>query len=156
MSCVTIAQQVLGLHGFTGTRYGFRLGRTVRTKLAVGNSSRVKERDYVAVSLSKGRVMKKTDGTELTIKQQRGSAKHQPVCIDAASGTCTPTPAKIKLSELEDVRREMARVYREARGGMIDSSEAGRLAYILTGISKLIEATEIEKRLLQMERKLLK
>jgi hypothetical protein len=39
---------------------------------------------------------------------------------------------------------------------MIDSSEAGRLAYILAGIGKLIEATEIEKRLSQMERKLLK
>ncbi len=54
------------------------------------------------------------------------------------------------------VRREMARVYREARGGIIDSSEAGRLAYILTGIGKLIEATEIEKRLSQMKRTLLK
>ncbi|ODT82168.1 MAG: hypothetical protein ABS69_05330 [Nitrosomonadales bacterium SCN 54-20] len=62
----------------------------------------------------------------------------------------------MKLSALEDVRREMARVYREARGGQIDSSEAGRLAYILTGIGKLIEVTEIEKRLSQMERKLLK
>lgn len=90
------------------------------------------------------------------MKQQIESAKHQPVTIDGASGTCTPTPSKIKLNELEDVRREMARVYREARGGKIDSSEAGRLAYILTGIGKLIEATEIEKRLLQMERTLLK
>ena len=90
------------------------------------------------------------------MKQQIESAKHQPVTIDANSGTCTPTPPKIKLNELEDVRREMARIYREARGGVIDSSEAGRLAYILTGIGKLIEATEIEKRLSQMERKLLK
>jgi hypothetical protein len=90
------------------------------------------------------------------MKQQKEGAKHQAVTIDGASGRCTPTPAKIKLNALEDVRREMARVYREARGGKIDSSEAGRLAYILTGIGKLIEATEIEKRLSQMERKLLK
>jgi hypothetical protein len=87
---------------------------------------------------------------------QLESAKYQPVTIDATSGTRTPTPSKIKLNELEDVRREMARVYREARGGRMDASEAGRLAYILTGIGKLIEATEIEKRLSQMERKLLK
>jgi hypothetical protein len=90
------------------------------------------------------------------MKQLIESAKHQPVTIDATSGTCTPTPAKIKLNELEDVRREMASVYREARAGRMDTSEAGRLAYILTGIGKLIEATEIEKRLVQMERKLLK
>lgn len=90
------------------------------------------------------------------MKQQIESAKHRPVTIDGTSGTCTPALPKIKLSALEDVRREMARVYREARGGQIDSSEAGRLAYILTGIGKLIEVTEIEKRLSQMERKLLK
>ncbi|SFH58859.1 hypothetical protein SAMN05216299_12731 [Nitrosospira sp. Nsp14] len=39
---------------------------------------------------------------------------------------------------------------------MIDVSEAARFTYILVGIGKLIEATEIEKRLSQMERKLLK
>ena len=90
------------------------------------------------------------------MKPQLESAKHLPVTIDATRGTCTPTPRKIKLNRLEDVRQEMARVYREARAGTIDSSEAGRLAYILTGIGKLIEATEIEKRLSEMERKLLK
>ena len=90
------------------------------------------------------------------MKRKVESAKHQPVTIDGTSGTCTRTPPKIKLNALEDVRREMASVYREARAGRMDASEAGRLAYILTGIGKLIEATEIEKRLAQMERKLLK
>jgi hypothetical protein len=90
------------------------------------------------------------------IKQQRESAKFPAVTIDAASGTCTPTPPKIKLNSLEDVRREMATVYREARGGRMDASEAGRFAYILSGIGKLIEATDIERRIVQMERKLLK
>ena len=90
------------------------------------------------------------------MKRQVQRAKLQPVTIDAASGTCTPTPPKIKLNALEDVRREMASVYREARGGIMDASEAGRLAYILSGIGKLIEATDIEKRLDQMERRFLK
>lgn len=67
-----------------------------------------------------------------------------------------PYPPKIKLNALEDVRREMASVYREARGGIIDTSEAGRLAYILSSMGRLIEATDIDKRLLQMERKFLK
>ncbi len=31
------------------------------------------------------------------MKQQIESAKHQPVTIDGTSGTCTPTPSKIKL-----------------------------------------------------------
>ncbi|MBA4144023.1 MAG: hypothetical protein H0X43_13870 [Nitrosospira sp.] len=79
-----------------------------------------------------------------------------PVTIDATSGTGTPTPSKIKLNTIEDVRRETARVYREARAGTIDVSEAARFTYILTGIGKFIEATDLEKRLVQMERKLLK
>ena len=90
------------------------------------------------------------------MKRLLESAIYRPVTIDGKSGTCTPTPSKIKLNALEDVRREMARVYREARGGIIDTSEAGRLAYILGGIGKLIEATDIEQRLQQMERKFLK
>ena len=90
------------------------------------------------------------------MKRRLESAKHQSVTIDATSGMPTPTPPKIKLNALEDVRREMASVYREARGGRMDTSEAGRLAYILSSIGKLIEATEIEKRLEQLERRLLK
>ena len=90
------------------------------------------------------------------MKQRIEDAKHQPVTIDSKSGACTRTPSKIKLNALEDVRREMASLYREARAGIIDTSEAGRLAYILVGIGKLIEATDIEKRLLHMERKFLK
>ena len=90
------------------------------------------------------------------IKPQLESAKHLPVTIDWTRGTCTPTPPKIKLNTLEDLRRETARVYRDARAGTIDVSEAARLTYILTGIGKFIEATDLEKRLAQMERTLLK
>jgi hypothetical protein len=61
------------------------------------------------------------------MKQQIESAKRQPVTVDAKSGICTNPPQKIKLNGLEDVRREMARAYREARGGMIDASEAAGL-----------------------------
>lgn len=83
-------------------------------------------------------------------------AKHPPLTIDAATGTPDPTPPKIKLNSLGDVRREMATIYREARAGTIDISDAGRLAYVLTGIGKLIEAEQIETRLAELERKLLK
>ena len=87
------------------------------------------------------------------MKQRIESAKHQPVTIDDTRVTYTPTPPKIKLNTLEDVRRETARVYREARGGMIDVSDAGRFTYILNCLGKLIEATDFEKRLEQLERK---
>ena len=90
------------------------------------------------------------------MKQRIESAKRQAVTIDGTRGTCTPTPPKIKLNTLEDLRRELARVYRDARAGTIDVSEAARLTYILTGVGKFIEAADLEKRLAQMERELLK
>lgn len=82
--------------------------------------------------------------------------KYSPLTIDAATGEPDPTPPKIKLNSLGDVRREMAKIYREARAGTVDISDAGRLAYILTGIGKLVEAEQIETRLIELERKLLK
>lgn len=77
--------------------------------------------------------------------------KHPPVTIDGATGKPDPTPPKIKLNSLEDVRREMATIYREARAGKLDISDAGKLAYVLTGIGKLIEIETIERRIAALE-----
>ena len=82
--------------------------------------------------------------------------KHPPLTIDATTGAPDPTPPKIKLNSIGDVRREMATIYREARAGTADIGDVGRLAYVLTGIGKMIEMELIEKRLAQLERKLLK
>lgn len=82
--------------------------------------------------------------------------KHTRVTIDSTTGKPDPTPPKIKLNNIEDVRREMATIYREARSGKLDISDAGRLAYVLTGIGKLIETGLIEQRLVSVERRLLK
>ena len=68
--------------------------------------------------------------------------KHSAVTIDGATGLPDPPLPKIKLNSREDVRREMATIYREARAGKIDVSDAGRFAYVLTGIGKLIEPVE--------------
>lgn len=86
-------------------------------------------------------------------------AKHSPLTIDATTGAPDPTPPKppkIGLNSIGDVRREMGTIYREARAGKLDISDAGRLAYVLTGIGKLIEVELIEQRLAELERKLLK
>jgi hypothetical protein len=61
-----------------------------------------------------------------------------------------PTP-RINLSTSEDIRREMARVYRETRYNKILPSNGTKLVYMLTNILKAYEATEIEKRLTDLE-----
>ena len=62
-----------------------------------------------------------------------------------------PTPPKIPLQSLEDVRREAARVYREARAGKIETADASRLSFMLQTIGKLIEAGTIERRIEALE-----
>jgi len=62
----------------------------------------------------------------------------------------TPTP-RINLSTSEDVRREMARIYREARNKTLAANEATKLTYILTQILRATEIYLLEKRLVELE-----
>ncbi len=61
-----------------------------------------------------------------------------------------PTPP-INLHDLEAVRREMARVYRDMRGHLIDMQDGTRLVYALAQIGKLHEAVELERRITFLE-----
>jgi hypothetical protein len=61
-----------------------------------------------------------------------------------------PTP-RINLATSEDIRREMAKVYRETRCNKIKPSNGTKLVYMLINILKAYEVTEIEKRLADLE-----
>ena len=63
-----------------------------------------------------------------------------------------PTP-QLKLATIEDCRREMARVYRDARTAATDTADASRLVYMLTSIAKMIEIGQLEQRLNALEEK---
>ena len=58
---------------------------------------------------------------------------------------------RINLSTSEDIRREMAKVYRETRCNKILPSNGTKLVYMLINILKAYELTEIEKRLTDLE-----
>jgi hypothetical protein len=49
------------------------------------------------------------------------------------------------------VRRELVRLYREARHGRIPAQDASRLASILALVGRMIEGGEIERRLELLE-----
>lgn len=61
------------------------------------------------------------------------------------------TTPRINLSTSEDIRREMAKVYRETRFNKILPSNGTKLVYMLVNILKAYEVTEIEKRLADLE-----
>lgn len=61
-----------------------------------------------------------------------------------------PTP-RINLATSEDIRREMAKVYRETRCNKILPNNGTKLVYMLINILKAYETSEIEKRLTDLE-----
>lgn len=77
-------------------------------------------------------------------------ATNLPVIHEGQALRVLPTP-QLKLASIEDCRREMARVYRDARSSATDMGDASRLVYMLSSIAKLIEVGELEKRLTALE-----
>ena len=78
-------------------------------------------------------------------------ATNQPVVHEGQLLRAIPTP-QLKLATIDDCRREMARVYRDARTGQAETADASRLVYMLTSIAKLIETGQLEERLNELER----
>lgn len=79
-------------------------------------------------------------------------ATNQPVIHEGQVLRAIPTP-QLKLATIEDCRREMARVYRDARTGKTETGDASRLVYMLTSIAKMIEVGQLEERLNALEGK---
>ena len=82
-----------------------------------------------------------------------------PVEVDGITGEVSDLPPvkgaryRAKLDTLQDVRREMAKVYREARSGSVDVQEATKLTWMLQAVGKVIEGSDLEKRIEQLENK---
>lgn len=83
--------------------------------------------------------MNKTDTKEL-------------VTIDNISGDVLPTRnIKIDLATIDDVRLEMASIYRGMKSGSIETSDGTKLVYVLGAIGKMIEVHQIDQRLIALE-----
>ena len=88
------------------------------------------------------------------------TTENAPVPIDKPQPTrvvaLVPTPRRRGpvLETLPDVRREMARVYRQMRHGRIDTQDATRMTYVLTQIAKIIQTAELDARVAAVERAL--
>lgn len=83
-------------------------------------------------------------------------AKKQPTIIDGATGEALPLPVpsryRAKLDTIHDVKREIAKVYREARSGVVDVQDATKLTWCLQALGKVIEGSDIEKRIELLEK----
>jgi len=74
---------------------------------------------------------------------------HQPT--DNTSNLVGHTPREIHLKSIDQVRLEMAKVYRDMRLGKMPTHDGTRLVYVLAQIGKMIELYDIERRLSLLE-----
>ncbi len=80
--------------------------------------------------------------------------ENHPATIDGASLHVLPTPPTIHLKTADDVRLEMAKVYRDMRQGRVEMADGTKLAYVLGQLNKAIETGIIEARMESLERTL--
>jgi hypothetical protein len=76
--------------------------------------------------------------------------KHLPTSQDSTEVLEDPSP-RINLSTSEDIRREMAKVYRETRCNKIIPTNGTKLVFMLMSILRAYEVSEMEKRLSDLE-----
>ncbi len=69
----------------------------------------------------------------------------------AASESAAPPRMRLKLKTIDDVRAEMARLYREGKAGLRDVADVSRLANVLALLGRLIEGSDLEKRIAAIE-----
>jgi len=77
--------------------------------------------------------------------------KNQPVVRTVIGELLPPTPPRINLSTIDDVRLEMARVYRDMRSQEINPQDGTRLTYVLAQLGKMHELADVEKRIASLE-----
>ena len=58
---------------------------------------------------------------------------------------------RAKLDTAIDIRKEMAKLYRETRSGLLDIQDSTKLVWILASIAKVIESAELEARMKALE-----
>lgn len=79
--------------------------------------------------------------------------------FDGATGEAEPIPTqpgkryRCKLDSLQNIRSEMARLYRETRSGLIEVSDCSKLIYVLKLVADVTVSSELEQRIETLEAK---
>jgi hypothetical protein len=60
---------------------------------------------------------------------------------------------RAKLDTINDVKREMCKLYRETRSGLVDVQDATKLTWCLQAVAKAIESSDLEDRVKRLENK---
>ena len=81
---------------------------------------------------------------------KRGNVKSSEV-IEGELLPAAPSPVRLRLATVRDCRRELAKVYIEARRGQLPATEAARLGWLLQTLVSVIRDSELEERISKLE-----
>lgn len=97
--------------------------------------------------------MKKTKGN--TQAEAQAAAKRtqeaRETRANAGAGGEPPSRLRLPLRTVDDVKAELARLYRDGKAGRRDVSEVSKLAHVLSLLGRLIEGSDFEARLRAIE-----
>ena len=85
---------------------------------------------------------------------EEGRPKQPATRAGAGKSAAPPSPRRVRatLDTIGGVTRELARLYREARGGKVDPGDASKMANMLALLGRLIEGSDLEKRIAEVEK----
>lgn len=72
---------------------------------------------------------------------------------DSSEGTQPGPRLRLPLKTMDDVKAELARLYREGKAGRRDVAEVSKLANVLSILGRLIEGVELAARIEKLEGK---
>jgi hypothetical protein len=58
---------------------------------------------------------------------------------------------RLRLGSIREVRRELQKVYEDAKAGRMTTQDAGRLTYILQALAGMIRDSDLEERIKKLE-----
>jgi len=62
-----------------------------------------------------------------------------------------PVRGRLRLGSIREVRRELQKVYEDAKNGRMSTQDAGRLTYILQALAGMIRDSDLEERIKKLE-----
>lgn len=73
--------------------------------------------------------------------------------VEDDSEDTTPSEKRVRapLRNVHEVRAELCKIYREARGQKLSVDHASKFCFILTQIAKVMETSELTKRIEALE-----
>ncbi len=82
-----------------------------------------------------------------------GAATNVMSVSNVSNPTLTPAKpmARIRLNSVNDVAKELRKLYRESRAGTLATAEATKLAYLLNMLANILATSDLEQRLEELE-----